>query len=136
MKKAIAIATICFLCVLMFNCAAILSGGRGKVKATSNPDGAEVFVNGEKMGQTPVTLRLKTKGEYTIEIKKDGYKPQTFKITNKVGAGWIVLDVIFGLVPVIVDAATGSWYVFNEKNFNAELEKNQPKPYPIPVPSI
>jgi len=128
LKKSIAIATIFVYLVLMVNCAAILSGGRGKVKATSNPDGAEVYVNGEKMGQTPVTLRLKTKGEYSIEIKKDGYKSQTFKVTNKVGAGWIVLDVIFGLVPVIVDAATGSWYVFNEKNFNAELEKNRPRP--------
>ncbi len=35
---------------------------------------------------------------------------------------------------VIVDAATGSWYVFNEKSFNAELEKNANQPIPIPSP--
>lgn len=131
MRKTIAIVTLLSLFFILSGCAAVFTGGRGKVNATSNPAGAEVWVNGEKMGQTPVTLRLKTKGEYQVVIKKEGYKEQTFKLTNKVGAGWIILDVVLGLVPVIVDAATKSWYTFNEKNFNAELEKNQPKPYPI-----
>jgi hypothetical protein len=48
-----------------------------------------------------------------------------FNITNHVGVGWIVLDVIFGLVPVIVDAATGSWYELDQKIVNALLEKQQ-----------
>ena len=128
MRKIITILTIVSLFLVLTGCAAVFTGGRGKIKTTSEPEGAEVWVNGENMGQTPCTLRLKTKGEYTIEIRKEGFKTQTFKVTNKVGTGWIVLDVLMGLVPVIVDAATGSWYVFNEKNFNAVLEKQQPKP--------
>jgi hypothetical protein len=134
MRKTIAILMIVCLFLVLSGCAAVFTGGRGKIKTTSDPEGAEVWVNGEKMGQTPITLRLKTKGEYTIEVRKDGFKPQIFKVTNKVGAGWIVLDVLCGLLPVIVDAATGSWYVFNEKNFNAVLEKQQPKPLMVPIP--
>lgn len=124
MKKAITILLLVVITISFTGCAAILSGGRGKIKTTSSPSGADVYVNGEKMGQTPCNLRLKTKGEYVIVIKKEGYKDQQFRVTNKVGAGWIVLDILMGLVPVIVDAATGSWYTFNEKNFNAELEKS------------
>ena len=126
MKSYISIGLVVVLTLFTMNCAAVFTGGRGEVQTTSNPPGAEVWVNGQMMGQTPVTLRLLTKGEYQVEIKKYGYKTQTFRITNKVGAGWIVLDVIMGLVPVIVDAATGAWYVFNEKNVNAQLEKQQP----------
>lgn len=132
MKKTITIVTLIVMVVSLTGCAAIFTGGRGKVKADSTPSGAEVFVNGEKMGQTPCVIRLKTKAEYTLVIKKEGYKDQSFKITNKVGAGWVILDVIFGLLPVVVDAVTGSWYVFNEKNFNAQLEKNAPIPCPVP----
>lgn len=41
------------------------------------------------------------------------------------GAGWIVLDVLAGLVPIIVDAATGAWYGLDQDNVNAVLEKQQ-----------
>lgn len=132
MKKISAVIVLMSLILVLTGCATIFTGGRGKFQATSSPQGADVFVNGEKMGQTPLTLRLKTKGEYKIVIRKEGYKEQSFRITNKVGVGWVILDVLMGLVPVIVDAATGSWYTFNEKNFNAELEKNAPFPIPIP----
>ena len=44
-------------------------------------------------------------------------------ITNHVGAGWIVLDVLCGLVPVIIDAATGAWCDLDQKNIKAVLEK-------------
>ncbi|MCP4220175.1 MAG: PEGA domain-containing protein [bacterium] len=125
MKKAIALMTIFVLVITTTGCATILTDGRGKFEATSEPAGAEVYVNGEKMGQTPVTLLLKKKGEYRIVLKKEGFKEQTFKLTNKVGVGWIVLDVLCGLVPVIVDAVTGKWYRFNEKNFNAVLKKQK-----------
>ncbi len=39
------------------------------------------------------------------------------------GGGWVVLDVIFGLVPVIVDAATGRWFYPSEDNVKVALEK-------------
>jgi hypothetical protein len=33
-------------------------------------------------------------------------------VKGKVGVKWIVLDILGGFVPVIVDAATGNWYEF------------------------
>lgn len=67
----------------------------------------------------PLFLKgIKVSYTYSIEFRKDGYKPKVFNVTNHVGAGWIVLDVLSGLVPVIIDAATGSWYELDQKYIN------------------
>ena len=127
MKKIISVFVLVSFIFVFSGCATIFTGGKGTVNATSNPKGAEVFINGISYGKTPVRVKLKTKKEYEITFKKAGYKPVTKRITNKVGAGWIILDVIMGLVPVIVDAATGAWYQFDQKTVNAMLERsNEP----------
>jgi glycerol-3-phosphate acyltransferase PlsY len=66
---------------------------------------------------------LKTDREYTIEFRKDGYETRTYFLGNKIGAGWIILDVLCGLIPVVVDVATGAWYEFTEENIIVVLEQ-------------
>jgi hypothetical protein len=107
-------------------CAAVFTGGRANIEATSNPEGAEVFIDGVSYGKTPVRIKLKTKNEYEILFKKEGYQDVKKRITNKVGVGWVILDCVCGLVPVIVDAATGAWYRFDQRTVNAILEEQQP----------
>jgi len=77
------------------------------------------------VGQTPVEVQLESKHSYSIQFREDGYQPNTVVINNNVGAGWIVLDVLGGFVPVIVDAVTGDWYYLNQTHVNAALEKQQ-----------
>jgi hypothetical protein len=108
------------------SCATIFKGTNEEVRFGSEPQKAEVWVNGAKMGETPISLKLESKKTYQIEFRKEGYKPVTRTITNHVGAGWIILDVLCGLVPVIVDAATGAWYGLDQKNVDAVMEKQQP----------
>jgi len=74
----------------------------------SDPKGAEVYVNGRYMGHTPCRLKLESRESYVIEFVKQGYDTKSVNVTNHVAVGWIVLDVLAGLVPVVVDAATGS----------------------------
>lgn len=128
MRKIITIITVLTFLVSMSGCALIFTGGKAKMTAQSDPEGAEVIINGQSYGKTPVKFKLKTKEDYNIVFKKDGYKPVTIKVNSKVGAGWIVLDVLMGLVPVIVDAATGAWNKLDQRNLNAVLEKQQPRP--------
>ena len=42
-------------------------------------------------------------------------------VSKKVGAGYVVLDVLGGLLPVIIDAATGSWYVLSTNTVHGML---------------
>jgi len=103
--------------------ATVFKGRNSSVEMTSVPDGATVYVDGVPAGQTPVKVRLKSSTSHTVEFKKDGYKPVTKQISSGIGPGWVILDVAFGLVPVVVDAATGAWYSLDDDHVKAVLEK-------------
>ena len=126
MKKVVSVFLLFSFIFLISSCATLFKGTTEEVNFNSDPQRAEVWVNGIKMGETPVALKLECKKTYTIEFKKEGFEPRTYTITNHVGAGWIILDVLAGLVGVIVDAATGAWYSLDQKNVNAVLKKQQP----------
>jgi len=126
MKKFTSCVVLFCMVFFLSSCATIFKGTNEEVRFGSEPQKAEVWVNGAKMGETPISLKLESKKTYQIEFRKEGYKPVTRTITNHVGAGWIILDVLCGLVPVIVDAATGAWYGLDQKNVDAVMEKQQP----------
>jgi hypothetical protein len=119
-------ALLCLVSILSFNgCATLVRGNSQRINMQSTPVRADVFVNGLFMGQTPMQLDLAAKKSYVVEFRADGYQPRVYHISNRVGAGWVILDVLLGLVPVIVDAATGSWYHFDQKNIDAFLVEQQ-----------
>src|SRR5690349_1399104 len=59
--------------------------GTGTVSVTTNPDGADVYVDGEFRGNAPATLKLKP-GKHTIAVKMNGYKDWTREITTDAGS--------------------------------------------------
>lgn len=61
------------------------------------------------MGTTPLTLSLENSENHTVTFKKEGFKDMTCQINSSVHKGVVVLDILGGLLPVIVDAATGKW---------------------------
>jgi hypothetical protein len=46
------------------------------VRVVSNPPGAEVFVDQNRAGETPVELRLSRERDHSVYVKKDGYTPE------------------------------------------------------------
>lgn len=104
-------------------CATLFGSTKAQVYTSSDPKGADVYVNGVRMGTTPFTLNLAKNQEYMIEFKKEGYKTIGQKINSKVGAGWVILDVLGGLVPIVIDAATGNWKKLDQEQVNVMLEK-------------
>jgi hypothetical protein len=115
----------CFSVLFMIThgCAAIFKGSSEQVYVNSDPAGAKIFVNGALMGSTPVMLQLKSNKTYNVEFRMDGYETKTYTLTNHLGAGWIILDVLCGLIPVVVDAATGAWYGLDQDNIYLQLEQ-------------
>ena len=124
----IKILSFALIFLLLSSCALIFKGTKEEVRFGSDPQRAEIYIDGVKMGETPFALKLVTKNTYKIEFRLEGYESKSFQINNKVGAGWIVLDILGGLFPIIIDAATGAWYSFDQKNINAILEKQQEEP--------
>lgn len=112
--------------VLTFNsCATLFKGSTDDVNFSSDPTGAKVYVNGSLLGTTPFALELKSNKNYTLEFKKEGYETKTVLLNNSVGGGWIVLDILGGLFPIVIDAATGNWYELDQEHVNAVLEAQQ-----------
>lgn len=57
----------------------------GTVSVTTNPDGADVYVDGEFRGNAPATLKLKP-GKHTVAVKMNGYKEWTRELTTDAGS--------------------------------------------------
>lgn len=115
----LAVATL----ALSTGCATILKGKYQSLSVMSDPSDARVTINGSLVGKTPVVTRVNGAKEQVIEVAKDGYAKRTMIVTTSVGAGWIIADVLCGVIPLIVDAVTGDWNSLDNSNVSVALDK-------------
>lgn len=95
--------------VLCTGCAAIFGSKEKNFDLRSHPDGAEVFLDGARLGTTPFKVNLSNQKEHTFVFRMAGYKETQCTLSKGTGGGWVIADILMGLVPVIIDAATNSW---------------------------
>jgi hypothetical protein len=57
----------------------------GTVSVKTNPDGADVYVDGQFYGNSPATLKLKA-GKHTIGVKMSGYKDWSREVSTDAGS--------------------------------------------------
>lgn len=113
--------------MLLSGCATIFSGTKAKITVKDGtPSKAKVYRNGVYMGETPTSFKIPKKafGEKSeIEIRAEGYKPLLIQIDKRVQAGFIVLDILTGIVELVVDFATGAIYTPDPKTIRYNLER-------------
>jgi len=109
------------LALLLTGCGALFNGGPQMVQFTSRPDGAEVWVDGTPRGRTPISLGLSKNQNHTVVFRLAGHGDFGAEITRQISAGYVVLDVLGGVVPVLIDAATGSWYKLSVNTLHGSL---------------
>lgn len=102
-------------------CGTLFNSSTKAVAMSSEPSEAEVYIDGNRMGTTPITLELDNQENHAVVFRKDGYQDVTCDIKTKVGAGYVILDILGGLIPVIIDAATGEWESLDTKTCNVNL---------------
>ena len=85
------------LSILIFisSCATIMTGKTQEVTFDSEPQGAEVAVNGRVIGKTPTTIQLDKKKDQTVSFKLEGYKTQTRTLETKVNT-WFMGNIVLG----------------------------------------
>ena len=108
---------------LSSGCATILKGSRESLTVVSQPAGAKVQINGIDVGNTPLTTRVNGTNDQLVMVRKDGYETRTILVASSVGAGWIVVDFLCGVLPLLVDAVTGDWKSLDQNNVNVVLDK-------------
>jgi hypothetical protein len=111
--------------VLSTGCGALLHGSRQNIDVQSSPSGAKVETSpASGTYTTPSTISLERKHSYVLTFTAPGYSPATFNIHNSIGTGTVIADVLLtGLVGVVVDGFTGSWYGLSPESANVTLTR-------------
>ena len=100
---------IAVLALLTAGCATLFNADQTDILMETHPGGAEVWVDGAHRGVTPMVIKLGNHEPHVIVFKRRGFKDHTCVIDTEVEAKWIVLDVVLGLIPVLIDGMTGEW---------------------------
>jgi hypothetical protein len=95
---------------------------KGRINLQSDPPGAEVYVGGTKIGETPVTFDYVCCFFEELEIVKDGYEPQK-EILNKL---WIKEEATrggYGQAKLMMDGkARKVWTVTTRRVLRKKIE--------------
>lgn len=111
--------------IYLSSCATILGGKRNTLNIHSGqPDSAMVFLDGVYLGQAPYKLRIskyKLQHRSMIEIKKEGYETFYYEVLRSPHIGYVVADILTGVIPLIVDVADGNIYRPNTRKIEYTL---------------
>jgi len=121
MRSAIAGAVLAAGCTTA--CAAVLGSHQKTFDLQSTPQSADVYLDGNRLGATPLRVKLDNHKNYTFVYRKEGYKDASCTLTKSTGAGWVIFDVVTGLVPIVIDAATNSWSQTQGSHCTGSLEQ-------------
>jgi hypothetical protein len=116
------IPALAVVVLALTGCAAVLGTKQKNFDLQSTPQGADVFLDGNRLGSTPVQVKLSNQAQHTFVFKKEGYKDATCTLAKGTGAGWVIFDVLTGLVPIVIDAATNSWSQIKGSTCSGALE--------------
>jgi hypothetical protein len=76
-KRGVVVASV--LCVLML--ALGCNPKVGLITLDTKPQGATVYLNAQKVGETPVTFEYDMEKPVTLRLLKEGYQPREEKVT-------------------------------------------------------
>ena len=114
------ILIIAFCSIIFATSCGTITGVNSKVAFDSNPQGAEVILNNNPIGKTPIQVKLKNNTDYNLIIRYSGHTDYTSFIGSDISGGTIVADILLtGLTGIIIDAVTGGFYK------NKELHKKK-----------
>ncbi len=111
--------------LLMAGCATMFNPGPTNFTATSNPSGATVEVvslrTSESFRQvTPATFTLDQSSDYRLTFELAGYRSEEIVVRREVNA-WFFGSILMGVLPAVVDYATGSMWEHTMTVANVEF---------------
>jgi hypothetical protein len=110
------------LAFLLSGCATLFSGTSQDVTFTSDPDGADVVLDGDVIGKTPLTYELdrQTFRRSEVVIRKDGFRSEQFPVKKTLNT-----VALFNCTSVLswgTDALTGAMMEYSPSKYFVELK--------------
>lgn len=103
------VAAMAIAGVLTSGCATLMAPGPDLVPIATNPAGAQVFLNGQFVGNTPTLVPLARSQPAHIQIQLPGFQPVVMHREKRFNAWFIGSILLISLiVPVVVDIAAGN----------------------------
>ena len=122
MKKILLNLSIVSVLILLTGCATVLSGTKQTITFESSPSGASVYLDGEKVGVTPFTDKLKKNKYSSFRIELDGYETISRSMGKDVDLV-ALLSIFWDLGTT--DLATGSAWKYDKNSYYIELQKKK-----------
>lgn len=95
---------------LLGGCATLIHGSSERVRVESEPDGAQVEVDGRPMGTTPTTLDLRRDQDHVVRVYHPEYAPHEVTLSQNRSL-WTITNLLNLVVPgMLVDLSTGAFY--------------------------
>ena len=113
--RSFSIITIALLLSTSMGCATVVKGTNQKIPISSYPSDAEVYIDGNFAGSTPIDVQMKRKRDHLVTIEKTGYLGASVPVVKDVGGAVWGNIILGGLVGWGVDAITGAQYNLNPR---------------------
>ena len=106
--------------VIFSSCASVLKGTSEDIRFESSPSGASVYVDGIKVGKTPVTVSLKKNAKDNFRVELDGYATVERPLDSEYDPV-ALLNICWDLSTT--DLITGAAFQYSENSHYIELRK-------------
>lgn len=118
--KYFKLVTLLSIVLSITGCAGLFHGTDQVLTFNSEPEGAQVLIDGVAVGVTPLSTKVKKNSKSAIMIKKDGYKVQTMPL-NKHYDGVALLNIFWDLSTT--DMVTGAAFEYDPSTYYFKLNK-------------
>lgn len=127
--KKLAVLALTSIVALVSGCATIVDGDSETLTFNSIPSGAEIYVNGDFKGNTPLTVRVAKSRDTLIEARKEGYHPNIASPSRSINPIFFgnVLSGYFSTTGMSVDVATNSAYKFDQNQWLFNMQPDDKK---------
>lgn len=105
--------------MLMSGCSTVIKGNNQAVTFQSEPSAAAIFIDGERIGNTPMTVRLPKNKKDTVMISKDGYHSVSRDLTKQYDSVTL-LNIFWDLSTT--DMITGAAFEYEPNAYFFELQ--------------
>lgn len=123
-KNCKSLLILALLSALLTSCATIVNGSNQSVTIASDPSNANVWVDKNFIGNTPIIAKLTRKDDHIVRIELEGFHPYELRFSKSV-SGWVFGNIAFGgFIGLAVDAITGAIYVLTPEQIQSEMQSN------------
>ncbi len=108
-SRALVVGLLIGAILALPGCASILTPGAERpVKVNSYPQGADVYVEGERVGTTPATIKVKRTQRHLVRVQHPDYEPYNEELRPGFNGIFLVNIAFPGVIGILVDLANGA----------------------------